>query len=297
MEHQVLLFYKYVTVSEPKELADALRALARRLKLTGRILIAEEGINGTVEGTFEATEEFATAVLAYEQFADMSIKRSGGAGDTFPKLAVKVRDEIVGTRFSAEVDPRLQTAPRLSADTLREWYAQGKDFAIVDMRNDYEFASGHFKDSINPGLENSRDLPAAIEKLAPLKDKTVLTVCTGGVRCEKMSAYLLAQGFNDVYQLEDGIHGYMEKYPGQDYLGTLYTFDQRVVMDFGGAREIIGRCHLCTAATERYVNCGNDFCHLHFLACTDCASEDGKTYCSGNCFDLVAKREPEQAAV
>jgi UPF0176 protein len=193
----------------------------------------------------------------------------------------------VGTQFPSEVDPRERTATRLTAEELKRWYAEQDDFVVVDMRNDYEYASGHFKDSINPGLNNSRDLPAAMEKLESVKDKKVVTVCTGGIRCEKMSAYLLHHGFKNVYQLEDGIHGYMEKYPGQDYLGALYTFDQRVTMHFGGERVVVGRCRLCSQPTERYTNCLNNNCHLHFLACEGCLNEHGQAYCSERCQNIT----------
>lgn len=295
MAYQVLLFYKYVTIEDPDALRSWVLARATALALRGRVIIAEEGINGTLEGLVENTTVFAQEFLADPRFSDVSVKTSTGTGDSFPKLSVKVRDEIVGTRFDKEkVDPRTRTAPRLSPEELRAWYEGQKDFVVVDMRNDYEYRSGHFKGSINPELENSRDLPAAIEKLAPLKDKTVLTVCTGGVRCEKMSAYLLAEGFSDVYQLENGIHGYMEKYPGQDYLGTLYTFDQRLTMNFGGDREVIGRCYVCEGETESYVNCANNACHLHFLACENCQGQDG-TYCSAACAQTATL--PASAAV
>jgi len=121
-------------------------------------------------------------------------------------------------------------------------------------------------------------------KLEPLKEKKVVTVCTGGIRCEKMSAYLLSHGFKDVYQLENGIHTYMEKYPGKDFLGTLYTFDQRVVMDFGGKdREVIGQCGRCGVKTERYLNCGNLDCHAHFLVCKVCAPSEDNAFCSEEC--------------
>ena len=284
---QVLLFYKYVTIEDPKALMDAIRALALGHNLLGRILIAEEGINGTVEGSVEDTEAFAAKLLEDPRLSDMNIKRSEGTGAAISKLYVKVRDEIVGTRFPKNVDPRVRTATHLKPEELRSWYEEGKDFVVVDMRNDYEYQSGHFKDSINPGLENSRDLPLALPKLEALKDKTVLTVCTGGIRCEKMSAFLLENGFNDVYQLENGMHAYMEKYPGKDFLGSLYTFDKRLTMNFGGDREIVGRCKHCGAASEEYVNCANDFCHLHFIACADCKEETG-TYCSTECKEQVA---------
>ncbi|HEV7121793.1 MAG TPA: rhodanese-related sulfurtransferase [Candidatus Paceibacterota bacterium] len=282
MAYQVLLFYKYVTIEDPKALADAVRALAQTHALLGRALIAEEGINATFEGAHDDTEAFLQEFLQDERFADMPVKRSASDGAAFAKLAVRVRDQIVGTKFPKEkADPRVKTAPRITPEELRRWFEEGEDFTIVDMRNDYEYKSGHFKGSVNPELENSRDLPLAIPKLEPLKKKKVLTVCTGGVRCESMSAYLMSEGFEDVYQLENGMHGYMEKYPGQDFLGTLYTFDRRKTMDFGGPREIVGRCVRCDTLAETYVNCANDFCHLHFIACEDCQTTEG-TFC-GTC--------------
>lgn len=293
MAYQVLLFYKYVTIEDPETVKDWVKARATELSLSGRVLVAEEGINGTLAGSVENTNVFAKELLTDARFADIQVKTSMSEFDPFPKLSVKVRTEIVGTRFPKEkVDPRKRTAPHLPPEELRAWYEQQKDFVVVDMRNDYEFRSGHFKNSINPELENSRDLPEALRKLEPLKDKTVLTVCTGGVRCEKMSAFLLSEGFTDVYQLDNGIHGYMEKYPGEDFLGTLYTFDKRLTMDFGGDREIVGTCHHCEAKTEQYVNCANNFCHLHFLACASCKEEDG-TYCS----DICKARVKESAHV
>lgn len=282
MAFQTILFYQYVTIPDPAALRDTLFHRAHALDLRGRILIAEEGINGTVEGAPAAITRFIELLHSYPFFATMSIKTSDTDGTTFPKLSVRVRKEIVGTQFPVHIDPRTKTAPRIDPQTLHEWYRTNKDFTIIDMRNDYEFASGHFRGSVNPGLDNSRDLPQAMDRLTPYKDKTVLTVCTGGVRCEKMSAYLLDAGFNEVYQLEDGMHGYMQQYPGQDFLGTLYTFDQRVTMDFGGDREVIGRCRRCDATTEQYINCAYDPCHLHFLICTDCQTKN-IAHCSEAC--------------
>ena len=290
-QYQVLLFYKYVNIEDPETLADSLRTLAKELELTGRVIIAEEGINGTLEGIVENTEIFSQKFLQNPLFSDVSVKRSTGNGEAFPKLSIKVREEIVGTKFPMEdAYPQMRTAPHIKPEELREWFERGEDFKIVDMRNDYEYACGHFKGSIDPGMQASRDLPERMSVLAPLKNKKVITVCTGGVRCEKMSAYLLNNGFEDVYQLEDGIHGYMEKYPGKDFVGALYTFDRRKTMHFGDgeengqkiAREIVGTCYLCEAKTEEYVNCANDYCHRHFLACLNCQTGT-KTYCSELC--------------
>jgi UPF0176 protein len=287
-KYQVLLFYKYIDVAEPVALADRIRSLAMELSLSGRVIVATEGINGTLEGTVGNTERFVKEFFTDPRFADVQVKRSTGTGKSFPSLSVKVRKEIVGTGFSTEeADPRVRTAPRISPDELRNWYESGRDFVVVDMRNNYEFASGHFKNSVEPGISASRHLPLAMEKLAPLKEKQVVTVCTGGIRCEKMSAYLLSKGFTNVRQLEGGIHTYMEKYPGKDFLGTLYTFDQRVTMDFGGDREIIGRCYRCNAISELYADCAELTCHRHFIVCKDCQEDDGRAYCSDECKDLA----------
>lgn len=286
MKYQVLLFYKYVTISEPEVLRESIRAQAKELGLLGRCLIAEEGINGTLEGEIEKTELFVEWLLSDPRFTDISMKRSEGTGEAFSKLVVKVRSEIVGTRFPKEIDPRRQTGKHIRPEELRSWYEKGEDFVVIDMRNDYEFKSGHFRGSINPGLENSRDLPQALPALEPYKDKKVLTVCTGGVRCEKMSAYLLANGFTNVHQLHDGMHGYMEKYPGKDFDGTLYTFDKRITMDFGGERTVVGTCYVCSAKTEQYTNCINNFCHRHFLVCDACLELHGNT-CSKECAEVI----------
>ncbi len=282
--HQVLLFYKYVDVDLPEELAAHVRTLSTELSLTGRVIVAHEGINGTLEGTIENTEAFVERFFTDPRFADVQVKRSAGTGKSFPSLCVKVREEIVGTGLSEEeANPRVRTAPKISPEELRSWYEVQRDFVVVDMRNNYEFASGHFKNAVEPGISASRHLPLKVQKLEPLKEKTVVTVCTGGVRCEKMAAYLLHKGFKNVRQLDGGIHSYMEKYPGKDFLGTLYTFDQRLTMHFGGDREVVGKCHLCGAASEEYADCAEESCHLHFIACTNCRDAEGRVYCSEEC--------------
>jgi UPF0176 protein len=187
MEYQVLLFYKYVNIEEPEALADELRAKARELALSGRVIVAWEGINGTLEGKTQDTEAFASWLLnnsLFPYFSDVSIKRSEGTGDAFPKLSIKVREEIVGTQFPKEdACPQVRTAPRITPEELHRWFENNEDFTIIDMRNDYEYASGHFKNSIDPGLQASRDLPEKMEELESkgLKKKKVLTVCTGGI--------------------------------------------------------------------------------------------------------------------
>lgn len=292
MHFQVLLFYKYVRISNPEEFKASYTMLCEKHCLQGRTVVAEEGLNSTLEGTIEDTENFLKEFLLDSRFTDMQIKRSEGDGKSFPKLSIKIRKEIVGTRFPDEVDPTKKTGKYLKPEELRQWYEEDKDFVVVDMRNSYEFESGHFKKSIDPGMTASRELPDKIAQIKEAtKDKTILTVCTGGVRCEKMSAYLLHEGFDEdkVYQLDGGMHSYMEKYPGKDFRGTLFTFDDRLVMDFGGEREIIGKCKRCDATNEQYQNCANAECNMLFLICNDCMSSEGPGFCSEKCEKSTAR--------
>ena len=255
-EYIVILFYKYITIDNPEYLMESEFAMCKILDLKGRIIIAEEGINSTLEGTKENIEKYKLHIKSDKRFEGIDIKESSGTGNAFPKLSIKVRDEIVSTKLPKNIDPRKNTTRHINSTELKKWYEDKKNFVVVDMRNDYELNSGYFENTINIGLKNSRDLQDKIESLKIHKDKTIVTVCTGGVRCEKMSTYLVDQGFKDVQQLHNGMHAYMEKYPGENYLGTLYTFDQRVTMDFGGDkngnRKVIGKCVDCNTSSETY---------------------------------------------
>ncbi len=286
--HTILLFYKYVHIEDPEAVRLWQLELCRKLDLKGRIIIAEEGINATLEGTADNAEIYWGELIKDSRFADIHLKKSVGTGEAFPKLSVKVRPEIVSLHLGKEgdVNPNETTGKRLSPEELRTWIESGKKFHIVDMRNTYEHIVGHFEGSILPQLENFRDLPKVANDLQPLVKEPVLTVCTGGVRCEKASGYLVKQGFEDVYQLDGGIVSYMEKYPNQDFKGQLYVFDGRVTMGFNlddPKREIVGRCDKCKTPCELYADCANLNCHRHFICCSDCRQESGEAYCDENC--------------
>lgn len=299
-EHTILLFYKYTPIENPEHLAMWHRGFCVAKGFKGRVIIAKEGINCTLEGKTEDVKQYVETITKLHIspdtrgmgcFKDVKFKTSPGTGAAFPKMKIKVRDEIVSVRLGIDdVNPNAITGKHLPPEELKKWYKDNEEFYIVDMRNSYEFKVGHFKNSIDPGLENSRDLPSILPKIEHLKDKKVLTVCTGGVRCEKMSGYLVKKGFKDVYQLDGGMHCYMEKFPGEDFKGALYTFDNRVVMDFGGDREIIGKCDKCGNKTENYVNCHNAICHKHMLICKSCEEKDG-IFCSQECREIVEKKE------
>lgn len=291
-KYRILLYYNYTPISDPEHLATEQKDLCRKLNLRGRILIASEGINGTVEGLIEDTEKYIKETTKDSRFKNTDFKKSEGTGQAFPKLVVKVRDEIVGLKLAEkDVKPYVKTAKYLTADELHQWIHDKRKFFIVDMRNDYETAIGYFENSILPPLKNSRDLTKVLPMLKNLKNETVVTVCTGGVRCEKMSGFLLNNGFKEVYQLNGGIVTYMEKYPNEDFLGKLYVFDGRIAIGFNTndqKHRVVGKCSKCRQPADTYVDCSNSHCPnaRHFISCEKCLKKYGR-FCSLDCQEKV----------
>lgn len=288
-EYVIILFYKYVRVDDPEKLRVEQRELCEKIGLKGRIIVAPEGINATLEGTTENIEKYLKEFLSDRRFKDTHIKKSKGTGDAFPKLSVKVRKEIVTLGLEEDINPNEVTGKHLKPEELKKWYDSGKEFYVIDMRNDYEFKVGRFKGSQLMPVQNFRDIPKALSYIENLKDKTVVPVCTGGVRCEKASGLLVREGFKDVYQLDGGIVSYIEKYPAEEFEGSLYVFDKRILMHFDPEEKhvIVGTCEKCEAKSERYVNCRNPECNKHFICCINCAEEDGKSFCGEGCRDLI----------
>jgi UPF0176 protein len=285
--HTILLYYKYVSVADPAALLADQRNFCEAHNLKGRIIIAEEGINGTLEGLTEDAQAYITHMQADPRFADMPIKQSDGTGDAFPKLSIKVRRDLVSNQIENwQVDPRTTTGKYLPSEELHRWFEEGREFYMVDMRNDYEYIAGHFAGSIGLPIRNFREIPEQLDLLKDFTHKTVVTVCTGGVRCEKASGLLLKHGFTDVYQLQDGIVTYMEKYPNEYFKGKLYVFDSRILMGFdtdSAKHEVVGRCAGCGEPSERYINCENPECHKHFICCAKCSDGRLLAYCSEAC--------------
>ena len=297
--YTIIIFYKYVGIQDPAALMDRERAVCELLELKGRIIIAEEGINATLEGTDANIAKYMVHIKKDPRFKDLNIKLSEGMKrevadvdtfsenknvDAFPRLSIKVKKEIVSTGLPAHIRPEINRAPYIQPYELKKKYElknknkEENSFVVVDMRNDYELAAGVFDGTIDLGLENSRDLVKAVQELKKKihLNTEIVTACTGGVRCEKMATYLIDQGFTNVKQLHNGMHAYMEKYPGEDFKGSLYTFDNRKVMNWGGeSREVVGKCKFCTAPSERYENCDNKLCHKHYIVCDKCANMKG----------------------
>ncbi len=281
--YEIILFYKYVHIDNPAKLMMHQKELQTRLGIKGRTIVASEGINATVEGTSEAIDAYLEDLFSDPRFEGTHIKRDPGNGQAFPKTSVKVRNELVslGLPKECDIDPNKLTGIHLKPSELHQWIAEGKEFYIVDMRNAYEHLVGYFKGSILPAMDNFRDLPKFLKEIEHLKNKTVLTVCTGGVRCEKASGYLLDQGFTDVYQLDGGIVSYMREYPNEDFLGKLYVFDSRIATGFytdDPKHVVVGKCRICNEPCERFTNCVINDCNRKMIACQSCQDSLGDQF-------------------
>lgn len=276
MNHTVILFYKYVDIADPEAERKQQQKLCLDLDLTGRLIVAEEGINATLEGTHEAIEAYINAMKKDERFAAIDFKRSDGTGNAFPKLSIKTRPEIVASYMDEDIDPTEETGKHISPETLHSWFENEEDFTVIDMRNDYEVVSGKFEKTRHPGMKNFREIRKEVEKIKDLQNEKVVAVCTGGIRCEKATAYLKKQGFTNIHQLEGGIHRYIEKYPDGYYKGALYVFDGRMTIDMAedaDARDVIGECTFCGTDTEQYVDDDSTTPSRQLLCCQECFTD------------------------
>ena len=258
----VILFYKYVEIADPAEFAAAQRELCLELGLKGRVLIATEGINGTLAGPSAAIERYTEALKRDARFSDITFKLSAGDAGTFLKLVVKVRKEIV-TLNAGDLEPDHDNL--LSPAAWKEQMENDPNAVVLDVRNRYETDAGRFENAIVCQIEHFRELPDYLEQLESLKAKHVLMYCTGGIRCEKASALLRQRGFQHVRQLQGGIVSYQEQFGNEHWLGECFVFDQRMTVKVEQGLRQIGRCAHTGEVTSRFVNCLHDPCHKLFL--------------------------------
>lgn len=291
--YHVLLYYQFVAIEDPEGFADQHRQLCNDLGLKGRILVAPEGLNGTVSGTVEACSAYRAALTQDPRFASIVFKVDEAEGHTFRKMFVRVKKELVTFRADLPSNPLEVTGHRLTPSEWKE-KLENEDVIIIDGRTDYEYDIGHFRGAIRPDCESFREFPEWIRaNFGDKKDKTILTYCTGGIRCEKLTAFMVHDGFSNVYQLDGGIvtYGKDEQTKGALWDGLCYVFDERVTVPINHTddRNIIGTCHHCGEPTERYVNCRNFRCRSQHLACEPCESLF-QSACSMEC--MVAPERP-----
>lgn len=283
---KILLYYKYVQIDDPEVVKNTQKAYGQYFDLKGRILISKEGINGTVAGTVEDIDGYIEETKKDPRFADMEWKVSFADEQVFKKLKVVVRDEIVtlGIKKTGSDVSLENKANYIEPAELLELYEKNEEFVIIDARNEYEAIIGKFKNSITPDIENFRDFPQFVEKqLKEHKDKTVVTYCTGGVRCEKASAYLRENGFKNVRQLHGGIHEYGEQAGGKYFEGEMFVFDSRLHVPVNKVNPTsITECLYCQKKMTRYVDCVVPSCDSLFTCCEEC-QEKHHGACSVKC--------------
>jgi UPF0176 protein len=279
--HEVLIYYKYSLLENPEKEVKFHRHLCEKFDLKGRILIAKDGINGTVEGTAENNYKYIDALKSEPFYKDIYFKKSPGTGNSFPKLQVRTRSEIVTTmlEYKDEIGPLVGvTGKYITSQALHSLIHSDNEFYIIDMRNDYEYSVGYFENSVLlKNLKNFRDLPNILPEIEHLKEKQIVTVCTSGVRCEMASGFLIRNGFANVSQLKDGIMEYMQTYPNEDFVGKLFVFDNRVVLGFNTEtpqHKIVGSCIRCGISSENFVDHRDtDGIRKFQIVCKDCISK------------------------
>jgi len=285
-KYSILLYYCYSPIVDPELFREEHHLFCLELGLKGRIIVASEGLNGTVSGEKSACDAYMAALKADLRFASIDFKIEASDKNGFTKLHVRVKPEIVYSGL--DVDPNKVTGKHLEPSEFKK-IKDDEDVVILDVRSNYEHGVGKFKNALTLDIENFRDFPEKIKALEQYKNKKVITYCTGGIKCEKASGFLLEQGFKDVYQLHGGIIKYGIEEGGEDFEGKCYVFDNRIIADINRINpKIISQCHVCGTTNDRMVNCANSECNKHVPICENCGWElDGA--CSTEC-----KAQPEK---
>jgi len=285
--YKILLYYRFTPLADPEAIRLWQWTLCDSLGLKGRIIISKHGINGTVGGPLSAVKKYIRATKEWSGFKDIDFKWSEGTGDDFPRLAVRVRDELVS--FGAPQDLHVDGSgvvnggPHLSPAQVNDLVAaRGDEVVFFDGRNAFEAEIGRFKNAIVPEVETTHDFVKVLESGAydHLKEKPIVTYCTGGVRCEVLSSLMLQRGFQEVYQVEGGIVRYGEAFGNEGlWEGSLFIFDGRMNQEFGPNTKVISSCERCAAPTTQYYNCANLACRQLILLCESCSTLNGSTNC------------------
>lgn len=286
---KVLLYYKFTPLNDPEAVRLWQKTLCESLDLSGRILISKHGINGTVGGHIDKVKAYIKATKQYPAFKGTMFKWSDGTGKDFPKLSVKVRDEIVAFGAAEELEVNengvVGGGKHLTPAAVHKLVQErGQDVIFFDGRNTYEAAVGRFKNAVVPDARTSRDFLKELEdpKYNDIKDRPVVTYCTGGVRCEILSSLMKKRGFKEVYQIEGGIVKYGQQYKDDGlWEGSLYIFDGRMNHRFSDKSKDIGECIHCHGNTSNYENCVVQTCNNLVLICEQCKTS--KEVCSDAC--------------
>jgi UPF0176 protein len=296
--YKILLFYRFTPLADPDAVRLWQRDLCESLGLTGRIILSADGINGTVGGELSAVKKYIKKTREYAPFHEIDFKYSEGTGENFPRLSVRVRDELVsfGAPGELRVDEKgvIGGGAKLSPEELHALVAE-KEVTFFDGRNRIEAAIGRFENAVVPPVDTTREFVAELDsgRYDHLKGSPIVTYCTGGIRCEVLSALMTSRGFGEVYQLEGGIARYGEVFGDSGlWHGSLYVFDQRMSVPFTPAADVISACHLCGVPTARIENCTDPSCRELFVVCDEHADS---TACALHTSEPVQVRSSSQS--
>ncbi len=287
--YKILLYYCYTKIENPEEFREKHHLFCIKNNLKGRIKISKEGINGTISGLDKDCEVYMQKLKSDPRFTNIDFKIDTSYEHAFKKLNVRLKEEIVNSGLK-DLDPNTDEVKYISPKEFQKIKTE-KDIIILDVRSNYEHKQGTFKNAITLDINNFREFPNKIEELEQYKNKKMITVCTGNIKCEKAGAYLVKKGFKNVYKLFGGIIKYGLETDGKDFEGECYVFDSRLSIPINKNNPSIrNKCHICKEPHQRMVNCANSRCNAHLSICKDCADKTQGT-CSKECQNSSHKRE------
>jgi len=293
---KTISFYRYVNFEDPKAYRDELFKKWFLLNCKGRIYIAKEGINAQMSVPEHNLDAFFTDMNSRKELADMPIKWAvEDDGKSFYKLTIKVRAKIVADGLDDNTFDTSNVGTHLTPVEFHEELSN-PDNVVIDMRNHYESEVGHFENAVCPDVDTFREeIDLVVRDYAKDKNKKFLLYCTGGVRCEKASAYLKHHGFEDVNQLHGGIIAYAQEINQlglkSKFRGKNFVFDERLGESINN--EVIAKCHQCGKACDTHTNCANDDCHLLFIQCDECRDHYNGC-CTDECKEIIELPEEER---
>jgi UPF0176 protein len=286
-KYSILLYYCYTHIEDPEQFREEHHRYCLQNGILGRIIVAQEGLNGTVSGLKEDCEKYMQDLKADPRFSHTEFKVEAHDTHAFQKLHVRVKSEIVHSGLQ-HIRPQEKTGKYVEPEEFKQM-KDAEDVVLLDVRSNYEHQVGKFKNALTLDIENFRDFPEKVQELEKYKDKKIITYCTGGIKCEKASAFLLEKGFENVYQLHGGIIKYGLEAGGEDFEGKCYVFDNRIVVDINKVNPaVISRCYLCDTECDRMINCANPVCNNHIPVCENCGWK-----MEGACSD-ACKEHPEK---
>ena len=283
MKIHILLFYKFIPIKNPDKLRNTHLKFCKDLGLLGKVLIASEGINGSISGTKKQVDVYKKELRNNPLFSDIEFKEENSLHHPFNKMEIKLKNEII--RLDKKVDMRKKGKYITPKDFL-SLYKKKEDVIILDARNEYESRVGKFKRAITSKIDSFREFPDFIDSLNIEKDKAIVMYCTGGIRCEKASAYMIEKGFRNVRQLHGGIIKFCQKYPDTAWEGKCFVFDKRLTSSINQKDNPINNCLHCSKPTNFYNNCKNKTCNKLIFLCPNCEkSQHG--CCSQDCKKIL----------